>query len=496
DGDPATAWTNHFGDQLGSWLELDLDEPRTLDRLDLAVGADGDHSVPTQLRIVADGVTEQTVVVPPIADGEGVVVVPIRLEPIRGRSFRVVVDGVRPVTTVDWFGGGPIDMPVSIAELGIGTSRPGLTGTSTAGPVVDTCRDDLLTIDGRRVWVRIVGPTAAASGPTGLDVAACGPDAAGIALGAGRHELRAVPGTRSGFDLDRIVLASSPGGAAAQPPAAPPTGPTASADHGVEVRDEGRTSFDLRVTGGAGPVWLVLGQSWSTGWEASADGRDLGRPVLVDGYANGWLVDPGADGVVDVELRWTPQRLVTAGLWSSAAGVLLCILIVLLPGRRRRPAGAPAPGPRLRPLLVRNRRRPSWPATLVAAGAVGAGAGLTIHPAVGLGVTVVAVAALRLSYGRLVAALGAVGGVAAAAAFTAGRQLRNDYPADFGWTDFFRPAHLLAAGGLALLALVLVVDRLRADPAPPEGTLTLGGVPAREPTPATGGSVAGGSAAG
>ncbi|MGD9797911.1 MAG: alpha-(1-_3)-arabinofuranosyltransferase family protein, partial [Acidimicrobiia bacterium] len=51
DGDPATAWTNHFGDQLGSWLELDLDEPRTLDRLDLAVGGGGGRAGPAQRRL-------------------------------------------------------------------------------------------------------------------------------------------------------------------------------------------------------------------------------------------------------------------------------------------------------------------------------------------------------------------------------------------------------------------------------------------------------------
>ena len=51
--------------------------------------------------------------------------------------------------------------------------------------------------------------------------------------------------------------------------------------------------------------------------------------------------------------------------------------------------------------------------------------------------------------------------VGLAGAYTAVKQVRNHYPADFGWTDFFHPAHYLAWTGLALIVTLLVVDRER-----------------------------------
>jgi arabinofuranan 3-O-arabinosyltransferase len=77
--------------------------------------------------------------------------------------------------------------------------------------------------------------------------------------------------------------------------------------------------------------WLVLGESYNRGWHASCNGHDLGAPQVVDGFANGWVAPPGCR---DVELRFGPQRLVTAGY---AIGALACgLLLVLLALRRSR----------------------------------------------------------------------------------------------------------------------------------------------------------------
>ena len=54
------------------------------------------------------------------------------------------------------------------------------------------------------------------------------------------------------------------------------------------------------------PFWLVLGQSFNSGWSASIDGEGIGDPELVDGFANGWQVVPDADSFV-VDLRFAPQ---------------------------------------------------------------------------------------------------------------------------------------------------------------------------------------------
>jgi hypothetical protein len=93
-----------------------------------------------------------------------------------------------------------------------------------------------------------------------------------------------------------------------------------------------------------GPSWLVLGQSYDAGWRAGCDGRDLGAPRPMQGYANAW---PVAASCRSVSFAYGPQRLATVGYALSALGCL-GLLVLLLIGRRRRvatPAPAPLPAP-------------------------------------------------------------------------------------------------------------------------------------------------------
>jgi hypothetical protein len=129
----------------------------------------------------------------------------------------------------------------------------------------------------------------------------------------------------------------------------------------VTVGQQNATSLDLKlahVTPSTPPFELVMGQSINAGWTATVNGHGLGVPVLVDGFANGWRVDPGklgpagAGGSLTVLLRWAPQRRVNVALIVSAAALVLCLALVLLPVRRRRwsppdpmPADPIDPGP-------------------------------------------------------------------------------------------------------------------------------------------------------
>ena len=84
----------------------------------------------------------------------------------------------------------------------------------------------------------------------------------------------------------------------------------------VTVTGEGPVAYRLSVSGATPgkPFWLVLGQSLSPGWQAKADGiGSLGKPQLVDGYANGWLITPKSSDF-DVSLDWTPQKRVWIGI--------------------------------------------------------------------------------------------------------------------------------------------------------------------------------------
>lgn len=325
DGDPTTAWTAPFGPQTGQWIETDLAAPQTVDQVSLGIVADGRHSVPTKLRLEVDGVSARELTVPPIGDAataDATHPVSIAFPPVTGQRLRLVVESVRPETTIDDRTKAPIEFPVSMADVTLaGVPRP-----AAPGAVPAPCRDDLVRVDGKPLPVQVAGP--AASARAGLTLASCnGP----VALSAGSHTVTATPGLDTGVDLDRIVLSSAPLGT----PAGGSALAAASPDR-VRILASGEASYHLRVQTDGKPFWLVLGQSHNRGWTASTStGASLGAPRLINGYANGWLIHPARAGTIDIQLGWTPQRLVWVGFALSLAAALACIGIVWLTRRRR-----------------------------------------------------------------------------------------------------------------------------------------------------------------
>jgi arabinofuranan 3-O-arabinosyltransferase len=80
----------------------------------------------------------------------------------------------------------------------------------------------------------------------------------------------------------------------------------------------------------------VLGQAYSAAWRASCDGRELGAPQPVDGYAMAWDV-PADCRVADV--WFGPDRTVRLG-YAISAPVLLALLALLLLRRPPPPRSA------------------------------------------------------------------------------------------------------------------------------------------------------------
>ncbi|HEX9992104.1 MAG TPA: alpha-(1-_3)-arabinofuranosyltransferase family protein, partial [Acidimicrobiales bacterium] len=331
DGDPATHWSPGFLGQEGHWLEVEAAGPVTFDHLDLALVADGRHSVPTRLLVEAGG-ESRVVDVPAVedrAEEDAVVEAPVSFPPLTGSTVRVTVEAVREVTTTDYYTNGPITMPVGVAELGLA----GVTEPLPTGPLPGDCREDLLTVDGSPVGLRLAGEAGGAAARDRLAVETC--DGRPLVLGPGDHVVRAAKGATTGVDLDRLVLASAPGGgpvaldADGRVPAGSP--PAGSPSPSVEVLEAGRTSVRARVTGATAPTWLVLGQSRNAGWTASAGGESLGGSALVDGFANGWLLPGSPDGrPVEVTMTWEPQRTVWAGLGLSLVAVLACVALAVV----------------------------------------------------------------------------------------------------------------------------------------------------------------------
>ena len=271
---------------------------------------------------------------------------PVTFAPLTGSDVRVTVTGVRAVDTLDYDERQPIEMPVAIAELGLpGVARAALPATLPA-----VCRTDLLAVDGRPVGAQSDRFDGRRRGGSPRRPAGVPGRGASVALDRGDHRVRSAPGTRTGVDVDGLVLGSDASGAAMALGARGelPTSVTQVAAHPaatprVHVTSKGSTKIELSVTGArrGTPFWLVLGESNNAGWEATVDGKNVGGSTLVNGYANGWLVHPRS-GAFAVTLRWTPQQKVWIALAVSAVALLVCLFLAL---RRRR---GPAPGRRAR----------------------------------------------------------------------------------------------------------------------------------------------------
>jgi arabinofuranan 3-O-arabinosyltransferase len=454
DGDPATAWQPAFLASEGAWVEVTAPVPIEFDRLDLDIVDDGRHSRPTRLRVDVDG--EPPVVVDVPSAPAGAVPLPQRL---RGRTIRVTVEAVRPVTTIDYYSEQPIALPIGIAELGI----PGVVAAAPPATAPTDCRSGLLSVDGVDVPLAVDGPTDAMLDGAPVALRPCGPAAGGLELGDGRHDIRtAAPGRESGFDVDRIVLRSEAGGDAgvvdgplvgSSGAAGPP------AEVGVSESSATAMRVDVRGARPGHPIWLELGQSFTPGWRASIAGRQVDGPVLLDGFANGWLVDPPA-AEFGVDLRFTPQRVVWVALAVSAGALLLCLALALWPraGPATPPLGAEpdppdiavtdpwayprtAPAPRLRVGVLCGLTL----GTFVVAGAL-----------VALVTGVLAGVALWWRRGRPLLLLGSPAAVLATGLAVAAGQVVFAPPVGLQWPTLFEPLHRL--GWLAVSLLVAEVS--------------------------------------
>jgi hypothetical protein len=329
DGNAASAWTAPIGPQQGASVGVDLASPVTVGHVDLDVVADGQHSIPTKVHLEADGTDVASFELPAVADAAqagSTTRIPLDFTPVTASTLRLVVDEYRAVDPDGGDAVGPETLPVSFAEV----SLPGVATPASPTTLAGVCRDDLVRVDDQAVVVRITGDVADAR--TGLSLEAC--DGA-LDLAAGDHTLTTTTGLDVGVDVDRVVLSSAAGGAAAA--VAPRGAPLDTAGATVKAVDAGNTSNSITVATDGQPFWRVFGQSHNDGWEASTSGGAVGPHQLVDGYANGWLIRPEGAGTMTIELRWTPQRLVWVGLAVSAAVVLLCLGILLVAWRRRRP---------------------------------------------------------------------------------------------------------------------------------------------------------------
>ena len=447
DGDPSTVWSSAFGRAEGEWITVTSSRPRTFDHLDLQVVADGVHSVPTRLVVRVDGKIVARPELPAITDGTEpghVVSVPVDIPATTGKSIEVAVIDSRVLASIDWTSAQPIAHPFAIAELGV-------AGLRTARPEArfdDRCRDDLLTVDGESVPVRVVGSTADALAGRSLKVEACGAD---LRLSSGDHEIRTALGVTGGIDLDQLVLTSGDNQGDRE-----------------AGSSEGRAPGDLRVVSSSPdhvkatlsgltpgrPVWVILGQSFSDGWAATTGtGTDLGAPQLVDGFANGWMVVPEGT-TLDVDLRFVPQRRVDVALGLSALGVVVCIVLAI---RKPRMVEAEADG--LPGLRLDSGGSPVGVPAAVTIGVISALAVCAVAPpAVGVAMGIAAAFGVCSQRGRTAVAFLPAGLISVTAAYGTALLIRYQIAPGVDWVLEMERLHPYALAGVLALGVDVVVD--------------------------------------
>jgi hypothetical protein len=323
DGRPDTAWLGLWAPPSAAspWIAWSGSRTQTLSTLRLRP-ARSPVRRPTVVRVSWPGGRTGALRV----GADGTVTLP---RPVRARAFRITVLETS-------FPPGLTARQRAVRAVGIGAvEAPGLAPVAVprSGPLRAACGSITADVGGRRVALRPAGTVADVLAGRPLRARAC--DGA-VTMTQGIHQLRVAPGT---FAVDLLRLRSpSP----QLPPA--PTG-------GGRVVDPGHfTDSSVRDARVAltGPSWLVLGQSFSEGWRATCDGRSLGAPRVLDGYANGWRAPADCR---DVSFTFAPQRAAVAGY--AISGLVCAVLLVLLAAgalaaRRRRTTLLPAPVVELR----------------------------------------------------------------------------------------------------------------------------------------------------
>ena len=304
-------WIGSWLDGRTAWLEWTVPERATVQQLRLEP-ADQTVRRPTLVRVHAGG--SVTPELPVAADGR------LELpEPLRGRTFRIEI--LRAAFPESATGVERQRRAVGIREV-TGAGLP-IVRVPRAGRVAGRCGDLRGTLGSAPVRMRVDATIADLDAGRPLRFRPCGP-AADMPAGPARFEMPA-----DTFAPYLVRLRS----AAPEPPAATAAVPGRVLDPGEPKRDA-RTGVRLEVDERA---WLVLAQSYSDAWRASCDGRDLGAPVPVDGFAMGWRVPAGCK---EADMAFAPDGLVRAGYLVSLPFLLAMLGLVLV---RRPPEAVEAP---------------------------------------------------------------------------------------------------------------------------------------------------------
>ncbi len=213
--------------------------------------------------------------------------------------------------------------PPGIAEVRVSpTPADGVGVDAGADRVVEIGCDDGIGLTAAGQVVRMSVRASVSDLRSGQPVIGRPCDGGRLALPAGQQEVSVNPG--DAFTVDALSLVDG------DPVSAP-------ASTSPEVTEWSPARRAVTVDAGAQRL-LVVPESTNPGWQAHLDGAQL-RPVVVDGWQQGWVVPAGAGGTIELTFRFDSLYR-----WALVIGLALMALLLVAawwPSARRTRAGDP-----------------------------------------------------------------------------------------------------------------------------------------------------------
>lgn len=313
DGNPATSWSPAIDDEAPI-LRLKWLKPQTITGLRFSV----DDTTPAtrlgSVRVVGDDGFRSS-----LLGDDGL----LRLDPpMRTDEITIqFLDKPSATSTDPYKLRLPERLPVAVGEVTV------LPGAPTVGPRPDApltlaCGSGpTLQIGAARVTTTLRGTLRDLLEMREMPVTPCGRDTPRqLDLGRGEHRIVA---TQSKL--------ASPTTVALVPKTTTPASVTASA---TEIESWAATERRVRVASHPVDRVLAVRENTNIGWQATLGGRTL-KPLVVDGWQQGWILPAGASG--EVLLRFAPDTPYRAGLLLG--GILLAVVVLLAVVPARQPTG-------------------------------------------------------------------------------------------------------------------------------------------------------------
>ncbi|MEI6701292.1 MAG: hypothetical protein WCL38_06025, partial [Actinomycetota bacterium] len=459
DGKAETAWVPDVSTKSGQSMTVSLSKEVSVDHLDMAVVNDGHHGLPSVISL-SNGLQTVTVPmpgIPPPASTENGSTSAVTVDLptlLKGKTFTLTIVKKTAPKIVDFSQFGPSSLPIGIAELGL----PGVVPPRTPDTVVLSCRSDLLFVNGTPVPVTASGTVADLIGGNGLRFTGCSPS---TSFNKGLNQIDSAQTPSVGATVDLVGFGSERGGEPLAQLGSQFQIPATSPATHVKISSQSRTAVKGTFLGTGKTGTLVLGQSLSSGWKLSIDGKPVSySPRLVDGFANGWDLPAFAVGKKHtVELTWTPQSVVNWALYASMFGFVLVLGLAILP-RRRRLSGldqfadeAVPPSLFSRSIGLTGIGRPSLLATaLVVIVATLCTSWLAIVP-----LAVLAFILLKLKIGRFISVIATAAGLLIAAGSMVAQA--HKWPWNILWPQHFGLANGAIWASLAIALVDATVER-------------------------------------